>query len=107
MSLSKPQVKLSNIYGKLFQGSQSRVGKSSTFLIFPQITINFSYFSSKVAHFLPHFCRPPGKALATPLSCCDNSLVGCENRLLSNLGHHYARKKQSIMITLPSNVFPW
>ena len=35
-------------------------GKSFTFLIFPQIAINFFYFSSNVAHFLPHFGSPAG-----------------------------------------------
>ena len=45
--------------------SQSWVGKSTTFLIFPQILINFSYFSSKFSHFLPHFVPPDGQ-LAHP-----------------------------------------
>ena len=49
-----------------------QVGKSLTFLIFPQISIIFSYFSSNFSHFCPHFGpldegRPPGEALATPL----------------------------------------
>ena len=45
--------------------SQSWVGKNSTFLIFPQITINFSYFSSNFAHFILYF-HPPGGRLAHP-----------------------------------------
>ena len=49
----------------LWQASQSCVGKSSTFLIYPQIAINFSYFSSNFAHLLPHF-GPPGGQLAHP-----------------------------------------
>ena len=39
--------------------SQFWVGKSSTFLVFPQITFNFSYFSSNFAHFLPHLGKSP------------------------------------------------
>ena len=41
--------------------------------LFPQISINFSYFSSNLTYFIPHFGRgggasyPPGKALVTPL----------------------------------------
>ena len=37
------------------------MGKSSTLLIFPQIVINFSYFSSNFTYFLPNF-GPPGVA---------------------------------------------
>ena len=33
----------------------ARVGKSSTFLILPKISINFFYFSSNFYHFLAHF----------------------------------------------------
>ena len=53
-------------------------GKSSTFPIFSQISIFFSYFSSKFQNLLIFFLiltlwmgviGPPGKALATPLSC--------------------------------------
>ena len=43
-----------------YPASPSRVGKSSTFLIFPQISINFCYFSSNFSHFLPHFGYPGG-----------------------------------------------
>ena len=40
---------------------------------FPQILINFSYFSSNFSHFLPHFGPPGGRvALSTPL------YVNCE-----------------------------
>ena len=45
--------------------SQSRVGKNSTFLIFPQISIIFSYFSSNLTYFLPHF-GPLGGRVANP-----------------------------------------
>ena len=51
--------------------SQSRVGKSSIFLIFPQITIIFFLFFFKLCSFSSSFwpsgwaTRPPGKALAT------------------------------------------
>ena len=41
--------------------SPSQVGKSSTFLILPQILINFSYFFSYFSHFLPHFGSPVGE----------------------------------------------
>ena len=41
--------------------SPSQVGKSSTFLIFPQILINFSYFSSNFSHFLPQISSPGGQ----------------------------------------------
>ena len=37
-------------------------GKTSTFLIFPQILINLTYFASKFSHFLPHFGPPDGRA---------------------------------------------
>ena len=56
-----------------FKGTQSRVGKRSTFLIFPQISIIFSYFSSNFSSFMSSFwssrwvSHPPGKTLATPL----------------------------------------
>ena len=36
--------------------SQLRLGKSSAFLIFPQISINFSQFPSNFFSFLPHVC---------------------------------------------------
>ena len=45
--------------------SQSWVGKSSTFLIFAQIAINFSYFSSNFAYFLRHFGPPGGRVAQT------------------------------------------
>ena len=35
--------------------------------LFPQISINFSYFSSNFTSFLPHLIRPPGNSLAMPL----------------------------------------
>ena len=39
----------------------SRVGKNSTFLNFPQISISFSYFSSNFPHFCPHFGPQGGR----------------------------------------------
>ena len=45
--------------------SQSRVGKSFTFLIFSQIAMNSSYFPSNFAPVLPHF-GPLGGRLAHP-----------------------------------------
>ena len=54
--------------------SQSRAGKSSTFPIFPQISIDYSYFSSYFPNFRPHFSRVahPGRpCMATPLSIMD------------------------------------
>ena len=41
------------------------MGKISFFLIFPQIFVIFTYFSSKFSHFLPHF-GPPGGRVAHP-----------------------------------------
>ena len=41
------------------------MGKIFTFLIFLQILINLTYFSSKFSHFLPHF-GPPGGRIAHP-----------------------------------------
>ena len=40
---------------------KSRMGKSSTFLIFPRISIKFSLFSSKFSHFIPHLGSPGGR----------------------------------------------
>ena len=39
------------------------LGKRSTFLIFPQISIDYSYFFSNFPNFRPHF-SPPGGRLA-------------------------------------------
>ena len=70
--LLKPIISLHNCYSVStvsLSASQSRVGKSSIFLIFPQ----FPYFSSNVPHFSPHFgpsggrVAHPGKPIATPL----------------------------------------
>ena len=60
---------------------QSRVGKSSTVLIFPQISIDFLYFSSNFTYFLPHFSplalggwvAHPGRAWPGGATCSLNS----------------------------------
>ena len=75
------------------------MGKSSTFLIFPQISITFSYFSSNVPYFRPYFGAPGGR-LAHPgrpwLRHCFFDYVICEhgwpNTLLSDRGTNFLSK---------------
>ena len=71
------------------------MGKSSTFLIFPQILINFLYFSSNFTYFLPHFGLPGGRVLDYHLIC----FADCPYNVVHDIILHHSSEEDLLKIS--------